>query len=115
MTRRARKPASEFVAWLLECLAPVGPVACRRVFNFDGLYSGRTMFGLVTEERVYLKLNASDELLREGFKPLRFTARSGEQVVSEGILDEPDTLATWARRAIDIATAGHSAKRRPPR
>ena len=44
--------------WLIELFAPLGPVSVRRVFGFWGLYLGETMFGLVADERIYLKTDA---------------------------------------------------------
>lgn len=107
----------EFRAFLEELLEGFGQVEIRRVFNFDGLYRESTMFGLVTDGRVFLK---TDEQSRTSFQnedaePLRYRGRDGTDVVTSyyeipaRLLDDPGEAAAWARRAYEIALGSPTA------
>ncbi len=117
--------SSEYKSYLLELFAPFGAIAVKRVFGFTGLFAGEVMFGLVADERIYLK---TDERSRknyqdEGSKPLRFRLKPKGEIVStsyfalpERLYDEPEELAAWAKRAYEAAAnSRHSEKKRRKR
>ena len=111
----------EYQTYLIDLFAPFGPLMPKRMFSFTGLYVGDVMFGLVVDERIYLK---TDEHSRkhyeaEGSKPLRFRPRPrGEMVTTnyfalpERLYDEPEELAAWARKAHKAAAASPHSERK---
>lgn len=97
--------ASPFVDHVVEMLAPLGPVEARAMFGGHGLYHAGTIFGIVYEDRVYLKV--TDETRPryedEGMDP--FTPRPGQTMrsyheVPPEVLEDRDALVAWAKEAI---------------
>jgi DNA transformation protein and related proteins len=43
-------------AYLLELLAPLGPISARRMFGGVGLFHGGMMFGLIARDELFLKV-----------------------------------------------------------
>ena len=107
-----------FAAFLQEQLAPLGRLSMRRMFGKTGVFCNGLMFGMITDDTLYLRVDAHN---REAFKeaeaspPLNY-AKGGELIdlsfwcVPERLLDEPDELVVWARSA--LAAAGRVAAKR---
>lgn len=101
----------EYRTFLEELFAGLGGVAVRRLFNFDGLFCDDTMFGVVLNERVFLKTDETSrrDFVAEGSGPFAYRARDGQEITTSyyefpaRLLDDPDEALTWARRALDIA------------
>jgi DNA transformation protein len=113
----------EYREWLIEAFAPLGPVSVRRVFGFWGLYLDDSMFGLIADERIYLKTDAAsrESFEREGSAALSYVSAHGERHVTSywevpgRLIDEPDELARWARQAHCVALSSPTAKRKKAR
>lgn len=96
-----------------ELLAPLGPVAIKRMFGGGGVFLDGLMFGLVIEGVLYLKADDGNraDFEAEGLTPFRYTKATGTTTVMsywqapERLLDEPDEMRDWARKA-------HAAARR---
>jgi DNA transformation protein and related proteins len=119
-----------YVEYTLELLEPLGPVRARAMFGGWGVYLGGRMFGLIIEERLYLK---TDELTRPGFEtaggePFVYDAGKGRKPVTlsywtppPDAVDDALALLPWARRAVEAALRAPPVKRRasgpssPPR
>ena len=112
-----------FRTFVIELFSGLGPIEIRRVFNFDGLYRGETMFGLVADEQIYLKTDASS---RSAFEcedsaPLKYKSRDGADVamsyyeLPKHLYDEPEEAAAWARTAYEIAARSPNAMRKARR
>lgn len=103
-----------------ELFAVFGPVRCRRMFGGSGVYVGDVMFALEARGVLYLKSDAStDEAFeREGCEPFSYDAKTGRHVMTsyrrapERLLEDPDEMADWARRALGVAQANQAPKRR---
>jgi DNA transformation protein len=103
--------SDSFAEFLREQLAPLGHVAMRRMFGKTGVFCDGVMFGMVTENTLYFRV---DDRNRETFKeaeaspPLNYR-KKGETIdlsfwrVPERLFDEPDELMTWARAALAAA------------
>jgi DNA transformation protein len=111
--------SADFVEFLQEQLAPLGRITTRRMFGKTGVFCGGVMFGMVTENILYLRvddLNRATFKEAEGFPPLNYEKKS-ETIdlafwrVPERLMDEPDELLAWARAA--LAAAYRVAARRP--
>ena len=104
-----------------DLFAEFGPIALRRFFGGDGIWSGDLMFGMVFDDRIYFKTDeASRKLfLAEKCKPFSFKKHStGETIVTtwfalpDRLYDDPDELAQWARAALDVAKASPTATKK---
>jgi DNA transformation protein len=113
-----------YVEYTLELLEPLGPVQARAMFGGWGVYLGGRMFGLIIEERLYLK---TDELTRPGFQaaggePFVYDAGKGRKPVTMSYWTPPPdaaddalSLLPWARRAVEAAQRAPPVKRRASR
>ena len=110
--------SDSFAEFLREQLAPVGRVTMRRMFGKTGVFCDGLMFGMVTDNMLYLRV---DDHNREAFKeaasspPLSYEKKGSAIDLSfwrapERLFDEPDELIAWARAA--IAAAGRVAAKR---
>jgi len=103
--------SDSFAEFLREQLAPLGRITFRRMFGKSGVFCDGVMFGMVTENTLYFRV---DDRNRETFKeaeaspPLNYR-KKGETIdlsfwrVPERLFDEPDELMTWARAALAAA------------
>src|ERR1700691_2338433 len=113
----------EYRAFVAELFSAFGPVEVRRVFNFDGLYIEDTMFGLVANERVFLKTDAESRkaFAAEACGPLHYRARDGADVemsyyeMPSRLYDEPEESSDWARMAYEVALRSPTALRKQRR
>jgi DNA transformation protein len=103
--------SNTFAEFLREQLAPLGRVTMRRMFGKTGVFCDGVMFGMVTENTLYLRV---DDLNRvtfkeaETFPPLNYEKRGNTIDLSfwrapERLFDEPDELVAWARAALEAA------------
>ncbi len=117
--------------FIRELFAPFGPVTVRRMFGGAGIFSQGLMFGLVFDDAIYLKADATNipDFEREGSKPFTYTrgnsgGADGTASLSywrlpERLYDDPEELKVWATRAHAIAerkkfAPPKRAKRKPP-
>jgi len=100
-----------FAEFLREQLAPLGRVTMRRMFGKTGVFCDGLMFGMVTDDTLYLRV---DDHNRAAFKeaesspPLNYEKQGRTIDLSfwqapERLLDEPDELVTWAGIALEAA------------
>jgi len=91
------------------------------MFGGEGIFVGDLMIGIVIDDQIYLKANDATrgDFLAEGARP--FTYRRGKEqaatslsyyTVPERLLDDPEELAVWARKAHEAARAAKVPKRR---
>src|ERR1700704_1030044 len=104
--------ASEtFAEFLREQLVPLGRVTLRRMFGKTGVFSDGVMFGMVTENTLYFRVDDQNRVTfkeAESFPPLNYEKKGGTidlafWRVPERLFDEPDELLTWARAALAAA------------
>jgi DNA transformation protein len=101
---------NEFVNHLLDLLEPLGPISARRMFGGYGIYLDRTMFALVADDMLYLKVDDASraEFVASGLEPFRY-ARQGKSYemsyhqAPEDALEDGELLRDWARKALDAA------------
>jgi DNA transformation protein len=101
--------------WLEEALAPLPDLSIRRMFGGAGIYADDTMFGILHEQRMYLK---TDERTRGDFVARgsgAFRVRSGSVLTSYyelpvDVLDDESELLRWSQTALGVA---REAQQRP--
>ena len=101
-----------YVEYTLELLEPLGPVRARAMFGGWGLYLGGRMFGLIIEDRLYLKTDDTTRAAFEsaGGEPFVYDPGTGRKPVTMSYWtpppdasDDAHALLPWARRAVDAA------------
>lgn len=103
---------SGFVDMCVELLGEaVGRVSAKAMFSGWGLFRDGRMFGLIVEDRLYLKTDAANRPRFEaaGLEPFTYLAKSKKRVslgyyeVPPEALDDAAEMRLWARGAIDAA------------
>lgn len=99
-----------FVAFVLDQLDPLGPIASKRMFGGVGLYAGDLFFALIAGDVLYLKGDEATRDAREkaGARPFqpfpdRPTGRMPYYSVPAAILEDAEALLGWAKEAVAIA------------
>ncbi|MFT3799642.1 MAG: TfoX/Sxy family protein [Burkholderiaceae bacterium] len=103
--------SSEFAEFLKELLAPLGTVSVRRMFGKSGVFVEGVMLGMVADNTLYLRVDASNQAFFQeaaASPPLNYEKR-GETIdlsfwrLPDRLLDEPDEFVAWARSALAAA------------
>jgi DNA transformation protein len=119
-TRRlALMPVSPgFRDFLLDQLAGLGDLTAKAMFGGLGLYQGDRFFGIVVNDVAYFKVGEGNrrDYERAGmrpFKPYRdrpMTMRYFQVPLS--VLEDPDELVSWARKAVVAAEGDKPTRKR---
>jgi DNA transformation protein len=111
------KASNEFAAHSAELLSTVGRVAVRRMFGGYGLYCDGTMFALIADDVLYLKVDEANrgEFERAGAAPFVYAAKGRQTVMSyfsapDPALESRELAAPWARSAYAAALRARAAK-----
>jgi DNA transformation protein len=103
--------SATFAEFLREQLAPLGRITVRRMFGKTGVFCDGVMFGMVTENTLYLRVDEENRATfkeAEAFPPLNYQ-KKGSTIdlsfwrVPERLFDEPDEFVTWAQAALAAA------------
>jgi DNA transformation protein and related proteins len=103
--------SDSFREFLREQLAPLGRVTMRRMFGKIGVFCDRVMFGMVTDDTLYLRIDDHNRTAfsEAAFAPPLSYEKKGRTIdlsfwcVPVRLLDEPEELVTWARAALAAA------------
>lgn len=110
------------ILFVEELFAPLGVIRVRKMFSGGGIYCDGVMFGLISRDIIYLKVDETSipSFKAEGSTPFVYKSRS-KQVqmpywrLPERLLDETDEITDWAKKAFNIARSnykkGHSRNR----
>lgn len=98
-----------FAAFVADQLDRVGEVELRPMFGGHGVYHRETIFGIVYDGRLYLKIDEESRsaFLGRGSRPFR-PPSTGQTMrryleVPADVLEDADRLGEWASRAIRAA------------
>src|SRR5450631_1670095 len=103
--------SDSFGEFLREQLAPLGRVTMRRMFGKSGVFCDGVMFGMVTENTLYFRVDDQNRMTfreAEAFPHLSY-GKKGQIIdlsfwrAPERLFDEPDELVAWARAALAAA------------
>jgi DNA transformation protein and related proteins len=101
-----------FMEFVLDQLSALPDVRARAMFGARGLYCGGKFFAIMDEGRLFFKTNAQSEkdYTARGMGP--FTYEKDGRVITfqyhevpPKILEQPQELVVWARKAIQLAEA----------
>lgn len=111
------KTSNEFAAHSADLLATVGRVVARRMFGGYGLYCEGTMFALIADDVLYLKVDEANrgEFERAGATPFVYEAKGRRTVMSylsapDQVLESREHAAPWARSAYAAALRARASK-----
>ncbi len=97
-------PSDSFRDFVLEQLASLDGLRCKRMFGGYGLYCGEVFFGIVFEGRLYFKTHPDTLAQYEShhaavFAPSEKQVLKNYREVPVDILEDSGRLAHWAREA----------------
>jgi DNA transformation protein and related proteins len=106
-----------------ELFREFGLVQVRSMFGGAGLYTDGIMFGLVSDDLIYLKTDATTAPAFEAERcaPFEYQTKKGTRALTsywrlpDRLYDDPDELAQWARQALTVARLGVATKPAPKR
>ena len=106
---------ADFVDYILELMESFCVVSARRMFGGYGVYREGLMFGLISDDILYLKVDSQN---RQNFENAGMQAfkydKKGKQVslsyfqAPEEALDNSDEMSSWASSAYDAALRNRS-------
>jgi DNA transformation protein len=105
-----------YKAFVQDVLSEFGPISIRNMFGGAGIYADGVMFAILIDDTLYLKADAlsARDFAAEGKGPFTYRAKGRAPVamsyweVPERLLDDPEELVAWARRAHAVALAAKS-------
>ena len=111
--------STAFIDFLREQMAGFAPVSRRRMFGGAGIFRDGLMFALVADDVLYFKADeqGAEAFKAEGLEPFSYPTKTGTRTLTtywrapERLLDDPDEMALWCRRAYDVALRAAKAKR----
>lgn len=108
-----------FHTFALEQLGRVLPVTGRKMFGGVGIYADGFFFALMDHDTLYLKVDESNrsDFEARGLGPFQPFGEGGETMqyypVPEDVLESPDALRLWAKKALDVARRARARGRKP--
>ena len=101
------KPDS-FKDFVVDQLAELGDLTCKRMFGAYGLYFGPVFFGIIHDGQLFFKTDDQSRAPYEAlgmsvFQPTPKQRLTRYYEVPGHVLDNPSELAAWARRAIAVS------------
>lgn len=95
---------------LRELLAPLGAITARAMFGGHGVYCGGVIFGIVIDDRLYVKVDAQSEPRFRAAGCAPFVYRGQKQPITlsywslpEAALDSAEEMKPWAELALAAA------------
>jgi DNA transformation protein and related proteins len=110
-----------FKTFVLDQLAPLGGLRAHAMFGGVGLYAGETFFGILAADVLYFKVDDRNRADYERANMGAFRPYADRPVtmsyyeVPLVVLEDSQMLANWARKAIEVAQTGKTARRSPGR
>jgi DNA transformation protein and related proteins len=102
--------SADYLQYVLDQLAGLDHVSSRRMFGGAGLYCDELFFGLISDDTLYLRVDASNraDYTARGAGPFRPYADRPELSMSyfeapAEVLEDARQLAEWARRSVAVA------------
>jgi DNA transformation protein len=101
-----------FKEFVLDQLGALPELRAKAMFGAHGLYCGDSFFGILDEGRLFFKTDEQSQAdyIARGMGPFTYqmkgkTMTMAYHEVPPDVLEQPQELTLWARRAIQIAAA----------
>ncbi|MCB9493128.1 MAG: TfoX/Sxy family protein [Epsilonproteobacteria bacterium] len=108
---------NDYVAYVLDLLAPLQNVTAKKMFGGYGIYKDDTFFALIAYDTLYFKVNDTTRIDYENHESFPFTydGKNGQVSlhywsVPASILENEEALIDWANKAIQVALEAKKAK-----
>lgn len=99
----------EFCEYLIDQLAPWAVITVKRMFGGFGVYRAGQIFGLVSEDAFYLKVDDTNrgDYESAGSEPFTYEKKGKPTnlpywLVPSEIMDDQDAFAEWAEKAYQV-------------
>jgi DNA transformation protein and related proteins len=103
---------SDYLTYVLDQLASFARCRSRRMFGGVGLYADAVFFGLIDNDTLFFKVDDSnrEDYVARGCQPFRPYKNEPTYSMSyfalpAEVLEDPDELRIWARKAVAAALA----------
>jgi len=114
---RTQASPDEFAQHLTDVFRLFGPISLRRMFSGYGIYHDGIMFGLISQDTLYLKADAenSADFKDQGLSQFEYV-RQGKVIglsyyqAPEIVLEDTNEAALWARRSFAAALRANASK-----
>lgn len=113
---------AQYLAYILEQLEKLGSLHTRRMFGAVGLYCGELFFGLIDDDTLFFKSDASNKaeyVARNMPRFMPFPDRPDAVMayyqVPADIIEDAESLTEWARKSVAVALSSRAAKSKPAR
>ncbi len=111
---------SEFITYLNDLLAPIGPLTDGTFFGGHAFKSDGIQFAMVMGNTLYLRVDDTTrpEFEERGAEPFSYATKKKRVFVRtyfsvpEGLLEDQDELTVWARESIDVSKKAEQKKAR---
>lgn len=114
----------DYIEFLREQFAPLGPIATRRMFGKTGVFHDGAMLGVVADNTLYFRVDDDNRVMfaeAQSHPPLSYI-KKGTSIdlafwrAPDRLFDDPEEFANWARAALAaarrVATKRNSAPRK---
>jgi DNA transformation protein len=108
-----------FKEFVLDQLSALPDLRAKAMFGAHGLYCGDKFFGILDEGRLFFKTDpqSQNDYTARGMEPFTYQMKGKVMTmayheVPPDVLEQPQELTAWARRAIQIAAAKPNKRRK---
>lgn len=105
-------PDDSFKEFVLDQLSALPELRTRAMFGAFGIYSDDKFFGILDEGRLFFKTDAQSQAdyTSRGMPPFTYESKGKVMTMSyhevpPDVLENPQELTLWARKAIQLASA----------
>ncbi len=105
-------PKREYANYIVEKLYGVGDVYCRNLFGGYGIFHEGLMFGVVTDDALYFKVDDSNREMYEKAGSARFPHPISYWQVPDEVFEDTARLWEWANISIIIAQSKAKPKKK---
>lgn len=108
--------------FVIEQMVFIGGLRVRAMFGGYGIYQDDCIFAVIVDDRLYFKTDATTrgEFEAMGLSPFTYLAR-GKPITMNyfeappEVFEEPETMRTWAQKALGVAIRAREPKKVPQR
>ena len=110
--------SAQYKSFVADLFGPLGQVTVKSMFGGGGVYYKDTMFALISDETLFLKVDPSNkaDFEAEGCGPFVYEGKGKSVSMSyyelpDRLLDDTEELMKWAQTSIDIALRSKKPKK----
>jgi DNA transformation protein and related proteins len=116
---RKSAKSTEFTEFVAEQMALFGPTTTKAMFSGFSIYCDDLVFAIIVDDKLYLKVDAStvDDFKRRGLQPFTYESRGKTIAMSyyeapADVFEDPQEMASWAKKAYQSALKSRKPKSR---